>query len=680
MIRVIIDMAIIDKYVDLIKLLENIFGKGAVPRSIGTRTNVVRFPKGKQGIDPTKREFDVERTAIENPELVQVIENAIADRMGDITRMNDQELLTYTANVRRLNNVKNPPKPPDADVIKFGSGEEIKGKGLEELIEKQGTKFSPTTDIGRLEASSKRLEKAGEDLKKAIDEQKPQSIIQATIDDFLGTEKILDDFNRTGYVRATVRQIMREDILAGKLKLPKELEDQVMQGLGEPIDIWRRVYGEGALEQIDSIADDLSKLRTEEQAAQMARSKFTFEPDVNRPPGSYTPEQDPSTIKNISKELDKKKTPNELIDEYNKNKERMSLTDDEGGTLIGFEEFNNLQKRNKEIEEALDFLNIKSIKPNEPEGKADGGRIGFEKGKRVLTEIDKLIEKLNKKLSKKESMESMNPKTGELKIVKNPIRRAEEPTGTTVMDPEPEIVDEKAITKTQQKIKVKKYGDDIIKAADEIFPNYDDPKIAADQIVDSYAQMKFGLEDQYGLSGKQRMDLYTQAYDYVMDYNRGAIGKTTGKSINISDEATAKAFTDFARENDPEGFAKVSKYVDRLNELSALRSGQEIFENYNLETYHYLTSGKILQLLNQLKNPYKVLDEEKDLVKMGFTNTNFEGVGLKNFDEINFKVDKKQLETYLEDLYNKKQVGEAQTELFNLQDSGREPNANGGFV
>jgi len=376
MIRVIIDMAIIDKYVDLIKLLENIFGKGAVPRSIGTRTNVVRFPKGKQGIDPTKREFDVERTAIENPELVQVIENAIADRMGDITRMNDQELLTYTANVRRLNNVKNPPKPPDADVIKFGSGEEIKGKGLEELIEKQGTKFSPTTDIGRLEASSKRLEKAGEDLKKAIDEQKPQSIIQATIDDFLGTEKILDDFNRTGYVRATVRQIMREDILAGKLKLPKELEDQVMQGLGEPIDIWRRVYGEGALEQIDSIADDLSKLRTEEQAAQMARSKFTFEPDVNRPPGSYT--------------------------------------------------------------------------PDEPEGKADGGRIGFEKGKRVLTEIDKLIEKLNKKLSKKESMESMDPKTGELRIPKRAIKRAEEPTGTTVMDPEPEIIDEKAIPKNRE--------------------------------------------------------------------------------------------------------------------------------------------------------------------------------------------------------------------------------------
>jgi len=57
-----------------------------------------------------------------------------------------------------------------------------------------------------------------------------------------------------------------------------------------------------------------------------------------------------------------------------------------------------------------------------------------------------------------------------------------------------------------------------------------------------------------------------------------------------------------------------------------------------------------------------------------------EGTGLKNFDEINFRTDKKQLETYLDDLYNKKQIEEAQIELSDLQDSGREPNAVGGRV
>ena len=169
-----------------------------------------------------------------------------------------------------------------------------------------------------------------------------------------------------------------------------------------------------------------------------------------------------------------------------------------------------------------------------------------------------LIAKANKKLKGKKSMESVNPKTGEVTVPKKPIRRTEEPTGITTMDSEPEIVDEKLVSKPKKKT-TQRYDQDIIKAADEIYPSYDDPKIAADQIVDSYAQMKFGLEDQYGLSDKQRMDLYTQAYDYVMDYNRGIIGKTTGESINISDPKTAEAFTNFARENDPEGFKKFKR-------------------------------------------------------------------------------------------------------------------------
>ena len=438
-----------DKYVELIKLLESIFGKGSVSRTIGTRTNVLRFPKGKQGLNPTKSEFDVEGTAAKNPDLVQTIENSIADRMGDITQMNDQELLTYTANVRRLVNFKKPPELPNADVVKFGSGEEIKGEGLEKLIQKQGTKNPPTTVAGRLETQLKKLEKAGEDLKE-VTEKKPESVIGNIMKDYSDFQNFMQSSQKTGYVRATVRQIMREDIQAGKLKLPKELEDQVMQGLGEPIDIYRKVYGEGALEQIDSIANDLGQFRTEEEAAKFARSKFTFEPDVNRTPGSYTIEEDPSKIKNISKELDKKKTPNELIDEYNKNKERLSLTDEQGGTAIGYEEFQNLKNRNKEIEEALESLNVKPIKP-EPEGKADGGRIGFNKGKRVLTEIDKLIEKLNKKTKGKKSMESVDPKTGEVTVPKKPIRRAEEPTGMTTMDPEPETIDERAITKNKSR-------------------------------------------------------------------------------------------------------------------------------------------------------------------------------------------------------------------------------------
>jgi hypothetical protein len=439
------------KYTDLIEMLEKIFGKGSVSRTIGTRTNVVRFPKGKQPIDPTVGNFDVEGTAIKNPDLVQTIENSIADRMGEITKMNDQELLTYTANVRRLLNFKEPPVQ-NADVVKFGSGEEIKGKGLEQLIEKQGTINPPTTVAGRLETQGKKLEKAGEDLKEITE---PKSVIGDIIKDYGDFDKYMQSSQKTGYVRATVRQIMREDIQAGKLKLPKELQDQVMQGIGEPIDVYRKVYGEGALEQIDSLADDLGQFRTEEEAAKFARSKYTFEPKV------------------------------EPVDE--------SMTYDELGNLI---------KKG----------------PDEPEGKADGGRIGYAKGKRVKSSIDKLLENLNKKTQGKKSMESVDPKTGEVTVPKKPIRRAEEPTGTTTMDVEPEIVDERSIKKTKSIMTIddlKTKHKDAFEAHDQIFNVDINDKIAPDMIAESMAETRG--KDYFSLSQEEQSNLYKKALAYIDD-------------------------------------------------------------------------------------------------------------------------------------------------------------------
>jgi hypothetical protein len=626
------------KYTDLIEMLEKIFGKGSVSRTIGTRTNVVRFPKGKQPIDPTVGNFDVEGTAAKNPDLVQTIENSIADRMGEITKMNDQELLTYTANVRRLANFKEPPVQ-NADVIKFGSGEEIKGKGLEQLIEKQGTVNPPTTVAGRLETQGKKLEKAGEDLKEITE---PKSVIGDMLKDYADFDKYMQSSQKTGYVRATVRQIMREDIQTGKLKLPKELQDQVMQGIGEPIDIYRKIYGEGALEQIDSLADDLGQFRTEEEAAKFARSKFEFTPKLDRPKESYTTEEmkkitsleDPSKpykpfgsdftrqekvdwlIKNVDQEaevtipspeflqnmLDSGRE--DLIDHFweihTRNIGSKPVIDIDTSNLKNpalvkamMEDRAKKPKlvfsKEKVVEDSVDDAGKINKDDLEPEGKADGGRIGFNKGKRVKSQIDKLLEQLNKKTQGKKSMETVNPKTGEVTVPKKPIRRAEEPTGMTTMDPEPEIVDEKSIPKPKKKI-TQRYNQDIIKAADEIYPSYDDPKIAADQIVDSYAQMKYGLEDQYGLSNKERMDLYTQAYDYVMDYNRGALRKTAGESINISDPKTAEAFTNFARENDPEGFKKIQKIVDDINNKNAL-------EEFDIKNREPNANGGIAGLL-----------------------------------------------------------------------------------
>jgi soluble cytochrome b562 len=483
-----------DKYVELIKMLEKIFGKGSVSRTIGTRTNVVRFPKGKQPIDPTRGEFDVEGTAAKNPDLVQTIENSIADRMGDITKMNDQELLTYTSNVRRLVNFKEPPIQ-NADVVKFGSGEEIKGKGLEQLIEKQGTKNPPTTVAGRLEAQGKKLEKAGEDLKEITE---PKSVIGDIIKDYGDFDKYMQSSQKTGYVRATVRQIMREDIQAGKLKLSKELQDQVMQGIGEPIDIYRKVYGEGALEQIDSLADDLGQFRTEEEAAKFARSKYQMEPKLEP--------------------VDESKTYEELEDIFKKG-------------------------------------------PDEPEGKANGGRIGYAKGKRVKSSIDKLIDQLNKKTQGKKSMESVDPKTGEVTVPKKPIRRAEEPTGVTVMDPEPDIIDERSIKKTKSRQLTREEIEDY-----------------SEQLGDTETWLSEGTVEEAEKALKRMKD--QEAY-YYGQYKMGKLDPVAGEKS----ESRMKFLRKKAEEAQMTGDRRLIT-SDEMDELSDLESTylNDVDEAYGMDT------------------------------------------------------------------------------------------------
>lgn len=195
-------------------------------------------------------------------------------------------------------------------------------------------------------------------------------------------QKVMQDARRTGYVRATARQIMREDILSKKLKLPKEIEDKMLQGLGEPIDVFREAYGEDALERLDGLAPVLGQFRTEVDAAKIARKEFDFQPKKIEAPETTTIEEakkaeqeyglnpktaevvdiperslidkikdifikrkKPAEVTDITAKINRGKNIDDLIEEYNKNSERMGLVDEEGGTLISYSEFQDLSKK-----------------------------------------------------------------------------------------------------------------------------------------------------------------------------------------------------------------------------------------------------------------------------------------------------------------------------------------------
>jgi hypothetical protein len=693
----------------ILKLLEIAKKFGVKPsKVIGTQGNVVPYKKPslvEVNVDEFKLKESIDSGAMTMDKVQQEMEETV--RLALSKNLNDVELN------RALNNAVNIDRqffPPSADVIAAGSGKQVTGKGLEELIDKEGLISPPSTPIGKIQFSNKRAEY---EMNKIIKESDLDSLLKGINKDRLAEMRLHNE----GLVRAVTRQILSEDIKAGKIK------SLTLDDLGtsrEPIDYFRKIYGENALEQLDSLIPDFNRLNTEQEAASLARSKFKFEPDEFRLKGSTSyedvekakttekekgfferlfgskkQEKEPAEVLNITTEGNKRKSVDELIDEYNANQDRTRLLDERGENAISYEEFQDIQKKNEDIAKELEKKGVKSTpepeevkeegivipfrkkfpKP-EPEGKAQGGiigyalggRTGFNKGKRVLD----LIAEANKKLKGKKSMESVNPKTGEVTVPKEPIKTAEEPTGITVMDKEPIIrttqdiekeIDELATTpittlegqrkynelhsefinsldprkqkkaldyrrnsldtenrlilkaeeqgldfdtfeklrtglygpRKQQtlnyiktgKINVepvksattfeevkKKYGI-AAKAADEIFPNYNTPKTAASELANVMAEQKYGkvFDD---LSGDIQQELYEEAYDYITSVNRLPKISPSNKPVppetgfNISDPETAEAFTNFARENDPEGFKKIQKIVDDINNKNAL--------------------------------------------------------------------------------------------------------------
>jgi DNA-directed RNA polymerase subunit N (RpoN/RPB10) len=227
--------------------------------------------------------------------------------------------------------------------------------------------------MGNLESRIKQLEASGEDLSK---------LKGKTYDEFMKDitqgQKSMRKLEDEGLVRATAREIIGRDIKSGKIKLPKEIEQDIVQGGGEPINVFRQFYGEDALEQLDSMIPEFKNMYSPREAADAATKKFKFEFKADRPPGSISIEDAKKAEQefinkpkqnevDITAKVYRNTDPDELINEYNKNLDLLSQVDEEGGTLIGYQQFQKLQNRNTEIEKILNSIGIKSA--DSPEGK-----------------------------------------------------------------------------------------------------------------------------------------------------------------------------------------------------------------------------------------------------------------------------------------------------------------------
>ena len=456
----------------LLDLIKALYGAKAISSTIGTRTNVIRLPSGKLQRYLSK-ELNVE-AASDNAALNAY--NEMKELIPEVAKMNDAERLIFEGNLRRLKN-----KLESSNLLK------------EETV---------SSGITSLQSKVEELKQAGKELEKVTGEK---ATLTDVLKDFGASQQSMSRMYDEGLVRATARQILINDIRAGKIK---NITVEEAINMKEPIDPFRQIYGEGALEQLDSLIPNFRNLKTEMEAEKLARSKFKFEPDETRPKGSYTKEEMEKILKegeaeskgldylmgvtpkkkteviDIKVAADKRKSVDDLIDEYNANQDRLLLTDEEGGTLITYPEYNKLKDRNEEIAKILEEKGIRSTpevetKPEgivipfkkKPEEFAIGGRVGFKfgSGKKII-----------------DAMLNAN--------------------------------------------KLKTKHKDAFKAHDQINVDIND-KIAPDMIAETMAEMKG--KDYFSLSQKEQLNYYQKALAYVDDLRMIKKESTISPSIEI---------------------------------------------------------------------------------------------------------------------------------------------------
>jgi hypothetical protein len=400
----------------ILELIKLIYGSKALSKVLGTRTNVIRLPDNELK-QYTKNDLNIEAAS---DKLAQKAKADMYELLAEYPQMNDAERLIFDGNLRRLGNklgVTQKKQGSAADVLEFGTGEKVSPEGIMSLTEKAGQKNPPTTLMGNIESRIKQLEASGEDL---------STMKGQTLDEIMGdvasSQQGMRQLEKQGLVRATARDIITSDIKSGKLKLPKELEQQILEGGGEPIDVLRNVYGEDALEVLDSLIPEFSKLRTSTEAEKLARSKFKFEPDVNRPKGSMSPEEaakaEQENILTPGKTIPADSPEGKKITEALIGKpkaEVVSLPTAEKilsdmrnlGPIDAMKEANKVLKRegpyknltDKDIEKIMDDINdhiFGGDLPVDPEDFATGGRVGFSGGKLVKKGIEALAKKIKK--------------------------------------------------------------------------------------------------------------------------------------------------------------------------------------------------------------------------------------------------------------------------------------------
>jgi hypothetical protein len=192
------------------------------------------------------------------------------------------------------------------------------------------------------------------------------------------------------------------------------------------------------------------------------------------------------------------------------------------------------------------------------------------------TGIKTLVDDVNEQLQGKKSMETVNPKTGEITSPKEPVtiteNKSRQLTKEEIQDYEELLGDsetwmsEGTVGEAEKALKRSK--------AEEAYylTQYKLGKLDPVAGEKTQSRLKF-LRDkaEYAEDVKDRR-LITVDEINELDELEGIFEPSSSRTINISDPKTAESFTNFAKQNDPEGFKKIQKIVDDINNKNTLEN------------------------------------------------------------------------------------------------------------
>lgn len=299
----------------LLQLIAKLFGKNAISKTLGTRTNVIKLPSNEKK-RLIKDELNIE--AASDLAAQKVLKEA-EDLIADIPKMNDQEVLTFTGNLQRLDNKIN---PPSAEVLDLTTKKPVTGEGLEQLAARDGlpADVSPDSPIGRVMQGAQRLRKEKDELDKMLKD--PAKQLEQEMQNPYRSGGPLDP--KMGIVRTAARQVLQKLAREGKINIADEREAKAIiegyQGGVDPIEVFRKTFGQDALGDLANLGDELL--------------------EIDNRGGSF---------KDIKK-----------------------ILDDEG--------FFDLQQPKNPAQGMTDEELMKRIKDEDPEEFAKGGRVGFDDG------------------------------------------------------------------------------------------------------------------------------------------------------------------------------------------------------------------------------------------------------------------------------------------------------------